>query len=862
MSAIGGSGGHFQPAQEKQGQRLLGSHRFLKSTSEPISLESREGFVEYVAAGKLKGKTALIIDGNSGIGRAISVLFAREGADITIVFLPEEMQNAENTKAAVAKEGRKCLLVPSNLTGTAVCKDAIDKHVTEYARIDVLVNGASRQLLCNDFAQIDREKVRSMLRRNVFQMVAVIKYALPYMRKGSSIINTISTVAFHDTSKMVDFVSTRRAIASFTRSLGPKLRAKNIRVNAVAPDPAHTSLRPVSLPAEQMEGFDKSIGVEPSELALRFVFLASKEKHGCRVPSLVDTVWRLYFYTSPPSTTAMSQWSSGQWTFSGIAMKKWIRQKGHLVHLEKASSNSSPRWSTVLQDRDADDENMSSGKHLPSRPCLARPVKPYCPRRPTLQEVLANSAPPPWTLSAFTAYLSQNHCLETLEFTMDATRYRKQYETLLANCEEKTIMPSAEEYEYVRMLWQKLLDTYITQDSPREINLPGDVRDHLLSSPNHFRPPSPPQLDTALGVVYELMEESVLVPFLNSVSPSSSTYTSPCTSVGERSIISAPDSPPMPPAASTQISHGSTPSIGPSRDAQTYNHAHSHQPVQPSRLALPLKPGVTGRFEWWEDGRTGTGREEDEPEQYNEAALDIAYKTAETVYLIFSVNKSGEYYGYARMTSPINQDPAAAIVFAPAPTTSTNMASATTLGFASVPGAGAALTDQDQSTAMVTPASTTAPRGHIIDHSARGTIFCVADPVAGAADEDSGGGSGSGANSGGSSSGNSGGNSSALVVGSSSDEGLPFPPLAGATGAARGRPFSVEWESTRRVPFIRTRGLKNAWNAGKEVKIAKDGTEIETRVGRKLIELFGGREGEGGRWRGRSCEMMNAWEGD
>ncbi|KFY63649.1 hypothetical protein V497_01934 [Pseudogymnoascus sp. VKM F-4516 (FW-969)] len=231
-------------------------------------------------------------------------------------------------------------------------------------------------------------------------------------------------------------------------------------------------------------------------------------------------------------------------------------------------------------------------------------------------------------------------------------------------------------------------------------------------------------------------------------------------------------------------------------------------------------------------------------QSHNEAALNKAYKIVEMVYLIFSVNKSGEYYGYARMTSPINQDPAAGITFAPAPTTSTNMVSATTLDFASVPGTVAALTDQDQPTATVTPASTTAPRGHIIDDSARGTIFWEVDLVAGAADEDSGGGSGS--------AGNSAGNSSALGVSPICDEGLPFPSLAGAAGAAWGRPFSVEWESTRRVPFLRTRGLKNAWNAGREVKIARDGTEIETRVGRRLIELFVGRKGgrgkeEGGR---------------
>lgn len=142
------------------------------------------------------------------------------------------------------------------------------------------------------------------------------------------------------------------------------------------------------------------------------------------------------------------------------------------------------------------------------------------------------------------------------------------------------------------MLWQKLLDAYITPNAPREVNLPSDVRGRLLSSPNHFRPPSPSQLDTAIMIVYELMGESVLVPFLNSVSQGLSTYTGPWTSVEDISLIPGPDSPPMPPAASTQISYGSTLSSGPSRNAQTSNSAHSHQPVQPSHLALALKRGV------------------------------------------------------------------------------------------------------------------------------------------------------------------------------------------------------------------------------------------------------------------------------
>ena len=236
---------------------------------------------------------------------------------------------------------------------------------------------------------------------------------------------------------------------------------------------------------------------------------------------------------------------------------------------------------------------MPSKKHLPSRPLsLAIPVKEYSPRRPTLQEILANSAPPPWTLSAFTAYLSQNHCLENLEFTMDATLYRRHYETLLANCGEETIMASTEGCKYVRILWQKLLDAYITPNSPHEVNLPGDVRDRLLSSPNHFSPPSPLQLDSAIMVVYELMDESVLISFLNSVSRDFSTYIGPWTSAEDTSTIPTPDSPPMPPAASTQIGYGSTSSSNPSRDAQTSNSAHSHQPVQRSHLAAALKRGV------------------------------------------------------------------------------------------------------------------------------------------------------------------------------------------------------------------------------------------------------------------------------
>jgi len=281
---------------------------------------------------------------------------------------------------------------------------------------------------------------------------------------------------------------------------------------------------------------------------------------------------------------------------SAMRKSRSRREKPPSLHVETTSRDPSPRCSTVLSDWDADDEGfMSSGEHLPSRPLsLAIPVGPYCPRRPTLREVLANSAPPPWTLSAFMAYLSQNHCLETLEFTMDASRYRKHYETLLASNPGTPITPATEGCEYVRMLWQKLLDAYITRNGPREVNLPSDVRDHLLSSPNQYTPPHPSELDTAVRIVYELMDESVLVPFLNSVSSARgpNSYTSPWMSNDDMSNMFSSDARggrSMSPGRAMQRDHSPATSSASSRDTQ-----YSGQPPrssQHSHLTTALKRG-------------------------------------------------------------------------------------------------------------------------------------------------------------------------------------------------------------------------------------------------------------------------------
>ncbi|KFY00147.1 hypothetical protein O988_03484 [Pseudogymnoascus sp. VKM F-3808] len=279
--AHGGSNGQFEPVKEKQAQPLPGSEKAMKPTSESTALEGSDGFVEYVGSGKLKGKKVLITGGDSGIGRAVAVIFAREGADVTVVFLPEEKEDAEDTKKSVEKEGKKCLLVPGDLMDNSKCKEAVDKHVKAYGEINVLVNNASKQVMCADFAEIDLEDVESTFRSNILQMFAVTKYALPHMKKGSAIINTTSTVAFRGTPEMVDYAATKGAIVSFTKALAKNLMPKGIRVNAVAPGPVHTPLQPASRPAEQMEGFGKKSGIgrpgQPSEIAPSFVFLASKD---------------------------------------------------------------------------------------------------------------------------------------------------------------------------------------------------------------------------------------------------------------------------------------------------------------------------------------------------------------------------------------------------------------------------------------------------------------------------------------------------------------------------------------------------------------------------------------------------------
>ena len=282
----------------------------MHPSSESTKLEGAGQAYEYAPAGKLKGCKSLITGGecvslnppspllslslppynrarhshgppSSGIGRSVAVLFAREGSDVTIVYLPEEQDDAEATKKLVEKEGRQCLLVAGDLMDQATCRRAVQEHVDAYGTLHVLVNNASKQIQCDDFAAIDLDAVESTFRSNVLQMFAVTKYALPHMPKGGSIINTTSTVAFRGSASLVDYAATKGAIVGFTRALAKQLLPRGIRVNAVAPGPVHTPLQPASRTPEQMEKFGKRSQLgrvgQPSEIAPSFIFLASKD---------------------------------------------------------------------------------------------------------------------------------------------------------------------------------------------------------------------------------------------------------------------------------------------------------------------------------------------------------------------------------------------------------------------------------------------------------------------------------------------------------------------------------------------------------------------------------------------------------
>lgn len=233
---------------------------------------------EYRGSGKLEGMSAIVTGGDSGIGRAVAVLFAREGADVAVVYLSEHGDAAE-TKAAVEAEGQRALLLPGDVTDPAFCRKAVEQTVKTFGKLDLLVNNAAFQEHASSLEEISEEQWDHTFKTNIYGYFHMAKAALPHLGEGSAIINTGSVTGLQGSPHLLDYSSTKGAIHAFTRSLSENVLKKGIRVNAVAPGPVWTPLNPADAPANKVAKFGASVPMgrpaQPEELAPTYVFLAA-----------------------------------------------------------------------------------------------------------------------------------------------------------------------------------------------------------------------------------------------------------------------------------------------------------------------------------------------------------------------------------------------------------------------------------------------------------------------------------------------------------------------------------------------------------------------------------------------------------
>ncbi|WP_232549809.1 SDR family oxidoreductase [Propioniciclava soli] len=240
------------------------------------------GADSYRGTGRLEGRKALITGGDSGIGAATAIAFAREGADVAISYLPEEEPDAEKIIALIEKAGRKALALPGDLKDREYCVDIVEKTVKEFGGLDILVNNGGKQVSVDDIADITDEQFDHTMKTNIYAMFWITKAAVEHLPAGSAIINTTSIQAYNPSPNLLDYATTKSAINNFTKGLAQQLAAKGIRVNAVAPGPIWTPLQPTyGQPMEKLVEFGQSTpigrGGQPAELAPAYVFLASQE---------------------------------------------------------------------------------------------------------------------------------------------------------------------------------------------------------------------------------------------------------------------------------------------------------------------------------------------------------------------------------------------------------------------------------------------------------------------------------------------------------------------------------------------------------------------------------------------------------
>jgi NAD(P)-dependent dehydrogenase (short-subunit alcohol dehydrogenase family) len=233
---------------------------------------------DYRGSGKLEGMKALVTGGDSGIGRAVAVLFAREGADVAIVYLTSH-DDAEETRRCIEKEGRKCLLIAGDVKDSKFCNTAVEKTVAAFGKLDVLVNNAAFQQHAHSLADITDERMEETFATNILGYMRMARAALPHLKQGSCIINTGSVTGLKGSARLLDYSATKGAIHAFTMSLASSVLDKGIRVNAVAPGPVWTPLNPADQSSEEIVEFGKQTdyrrAAQPEELSPAYVFLAS-----------------------------------------------------------------------------------------------------------------------------------------------------------------------------------------------------------------------------------------------------------------------------------------------------------------------------------------------------------------------------------------------------------------------------------------------------------------------------------------------------------------------------------------------------------------------------------------------------------
>lgn len=267
--------------QNQQKQTMPPQHQDVQPGHEDMmNPQPKFDDTSYTGSGKLKNKVAIITGGDSGIGRAVALFFAKEGANVVISYLNEQ-KDAEETQKHVEAQGQKCLLVAGDIGDESVCQQIVSKTIDAFGQLDIVVNNAAEQHPQKSIEDITSEQLERTFKTNIFSFFYLTKAALPHLKKGSAIVNTSSVTAYAGNEQLLDYSATKGAITTFTRSLALSLAGKGIRVNGVAPGPIWTPLIPSTFPADQVATFGSNVPMkrpgQPEELAPAYVFLASDD---------------------------------------------------------------------------------------------------------------------------------------------------------------------------------------------------------------------------------------------------------------------------------------------------------------------------------------------------------------------------------------------------------------------------------------------------------------------------------------------------------------------------------------------------------------------------------------------------------